>query len=134
METIKEVALKFIEWTKIKIRIHISERVIYFREGEVWWASLGINIGHEQDGKNQNFERPLLIIKKFNQYVLWAIPLTSQIKEENIYYHQYESGGRKYAAVLTQLRLLSSKRLLRKIGVFPATDYEQIRTKIRNLI
>ncbi|MEK9183120.1 MAG: hypothetical protein AAB849_01275 [Patescibacteria group bacterium] len=59
MEIIKEVALKFIEWTKIKIRIHISERVIYFREGEIWWASLGINIGHEQDGKNQNFERPI---------------------------------------------------------------------------
>ena len=126
--------MKFIEWTKIKIRIYISERVIYFREGEVWWTSLGANIGHEQDGKNQNFERPILILKKFNQYALWAIPLTSQIKEGNIYYHQYELGGQKYAAVLTQLRLISSKRLLRKIHVFPAADYEQIRTKIRYLI
>jgi len=114
MEIFEEVALKFIEWTKIKIRIQISERVIYFREGEVWWASLGANIGHEQEGKNQNFERPILILKKFNQYVLWAIPLTSQTKEKNIYYHQYELGDQKYAAVLTQLRLISSKRLLKK--------------------
>ncbi len=62
------VIKKFIAWTKLKIKIYISERVIYFREGEIWWASLGANIGYEEDGKNENFERPILIFKKFNQF------------------------------------------------------------------
>lgn len=131
---IGEELLRFVEWTKLKIKIHVSERVLYFREGEIWWVSLGANIGHEQDGKNQNFERPILVLRKFNEHLLWALPLTSQVKEENKYYHQYEFGGEIFAAVLTQLRLLSSKRLLRKIGVFSLEDFEHIREKIRKLI
>jgi mRNA interferase MazF len=67
----------FIEWTKIKIRIHVSERVLYFKQREIWWASLGCNIGHEEDGKNIMFERPVLIVKKFNHHLLWVLPLTS---------------------------------------------------------
>ncbi len=129
-----EIIKKFIEWTKLKIRIHIAERVIYFREGEIWWASLGANIGHEQEGKNQNFERPIVIIRKFNQHVLWAIPLTTKLKDDNPYYHYYEFGGKKYAAVLTQLRLISSKRLLRKLGIFPNVDFKLVKEKIRNLL
>jgi len=131
---IKEDLKRFVEWTKLKIKIHISKRVIYFREGEIWWASLGANIGHEQDGKNQNFERPILVLRKFNQYVLWVVPLTSQSKENNVYYYHYELGREKYAVVLTQLRLISSKRLLRRIGMFPMEDYEKVRLEIRKLI
>jgi len=39
---------KFFEWTKLKIRIHISNRIIYFKEREIWWSSLGLNIGYEE--------------------------------------------------------------------------------------
>ena len=27
---------------------------IFFREKEVWWIALGVNIGFEQDGKGKN--------------------------------------------------------------------------------
>ncbi|MBI5229979.1 MAG: type II toxin-antitoxin system PemK/MazF family toxin [Candidatus Magasanikbacteria bacterium] len=107
---------KFIAWTRLKIKINVTERVFYFREGEIWWASLGANIGHEEDGKNDNFERPVVVLKKFNQYVLWALPLTSQIKEGNRYYYKYELNGKQFSAVLSQLRLISSKRLLRRVA------------------
>ncbi len=70
----KENLIKFIEWTKLKIRIQISEEEpVYFREKEIWWASLGVNIGYEQDGKNRNFERPVLVLKKFNKNILLAL-------------------------------------------------------------
>lgn len=130
----KEGVEKFIEWTKLKIRLHISLHEIYFREGEIWWASLGVNVGHEQDGKNENFERPILILKKFNQHVLWAVPLTSQVKEDNPYYIKYKLGENVYAAVISQLRLVSSKRLRRKIGMFLAEDFERVRQEIKKLI
>lgn len=130
----KEGVEKFVEWTKLKVRLHISERNVYFREGEIWWASLGANIGHEQDGKNEKFERPVLVLRKFNQYILWAIPLTSKIKEDNLYYIQYRLGDKIYAAVISQLRLISSKRLLRKIGMFSADDYKKVKESIRRLV
>ncbi len=53
----------FVNWTKRKIRHHINKNNIYFYEGQIWWAALGKNIGYEIDGKNENFNRPVLIIK-----------------------------------------------------------------------
>ena len=85
----EEILGRFVAWIKIKAKIHISDRLVYFREGEIWWVNLGANIGHEEEGKNDNFERPILILKKFNKHLLWAIPLTTQIKEGNLYYHIY---------------------------------------------
>ena len=64
MKITEEIIRIFGSWTKLKIRLHVSEdEPVYFREKEIWWASLGANIGYEQDGKNDNFERPVLILK-----------------------------------------------------------------------
>ncbi|MCK5510676.1 type II toxin-antitoxin system PemK/MazF family toxin [Candidatus Parcubacteria bacterium] len=115
----KESLIKFIEWTKLKIRIQISEEEpVYFREKEIWWASLGVNIGYEQDGKNRNFERPVLILKKFNKNILLALPITSKDKTGK-YYYQFKYDGVKYSIILSQIRLISNKRLLRRLRMFP---------------
>jgi hypothetical protein len=74
----KKFLVQFVEWTKLKIRIHCLEKVPrYFKERGIWWTSLGVNIGHEQNGKNEKFERPVLVLKRFNEYLLWVLPLTS---------------------------------------------------------
>ncbi len=36
------------------------------KEGEVWMSNLGKNIGFEQNGGGNNFSRPILVVKKFN--------------------------------------------------------------------
>jgi mRNA interferase MazF len=129
----KEEIVKFVEWTKLKIKIHLSEPSVYCHRGEIWWASLGANIGYEQDGKHENFERPVLILKTFNQHVLWALPLTSKPKA-NPYYYNFKFENREYAVILSQLRLISSKRLLRKIRILPAQDFIKVRELVKNLI
>lgn len=130
----KESLIKFIEWAKLKIRIHISEEEpVYFREKEIWWASLGVNIGYEQNGKNRNFERPVLVLKKFNKSILLALPITSKNKTGK-YYYQFEHNGAKYSIILSQIRLISSKRLLRKLRIFPDVEFEKARKFIKELI
>ena len=126
---------EFVDWARLKIRIHISEsnQDVYFKEREIWWVSLGINIGFEQDGKNNSFERPVLILKKFNKNVLWILPLTSKDKTGN-YYYQFEYNEQKYSIILSQLRLISSKRLLRKVRTFPEEDFKKVKTEIKNLL
>jgi mRNA interferase MazF len=124
----------FINWTKLKIRLHISERQpVYFREKEIWWASLGANIGYEQDGKNDKFERPILVLKKFSKDILWALPLTSKDKTGE-YYYQFEYNRKKYSVILSQIRLISSKRLLRKVRVLSDVEFEKVRNKFKNLV
>lgn len=134
MEGIKLITKLFVDWAKLKIRIHFSEKELYFREGEMWWLNLGFNIGHEQAGKNDSFERPVLILKKFNQHLLWAVPLTSKIKKDNPYYYKYKVDEDCFAVIVSQLRLVSSKRLCRKIGMFPAQDYFTVKQYIKNLL
>lgn len=125
----------FIQWTKIKIRLHfgVKSNKLYFKEREIWWASLGVNIGFEQDGKNINFERPILVLKKFGRETLWALPLTSKDRTGRFYY-QFEHQGQKYSAILSQLRLISSKRLLRKIRRLPENDFKAIKQGIKDLL
>lgn len=123
----------FKQWTKLKIKTHLSERIIYFREKEIWWASLGANIGFEQNGKNENFERPILVFRKFGKDMLWAIPLTSKDKE-GIFYFDIRHLGFKSSLILSQLKLLSSKRLIRKIGIIPANDFANIKDAVIKLV
>jgi mRNA interferase MazF len=129
-----DVIGKIIAWTKLKIRIHLSDPLIYFREGEIWWASIGENIGYEQNGKNDNFERPIVVVRKFGRHTLWAVPLSTKLKKDNSYYYHYYFEGVAYSAILIQLRLLSSKRLIRKIGMFPAEDFQKVKGAIKNFL
>jgi mRNA interferase MazF len=111
----REKLEKMVEWTKLKMRIHSNEeRIIYFNEREIWWASIGINIGNEIDGKNGYFERPVLVLKKINPNSLLVIPITTQDKQ-GYYYLELGSETGKDIFILSQMRLISSKRLIRKM-------------------
>ena len=114
--------MSFDKWNDLKKSLDSRKKLKYFSEREIWWCSLGKNIGHEQDGKNDLFERPVLIIKQFNLRLFWAIPLTSKLKKHK-FYHQYKFNGIKYSAVLSQVRMLDVNRLQRKIGHLNKKDF-----------
>lgn len=131
MKITEEIIRIFSAWTKLKIRLHISEKdPVYFREKEIWWANLGANIGYEQDGKNDNFERPVLILKKFNKDVLWTLPLTRTKKTNNKYYFQLKQGGEDSFVILSQIRLISSKRLSRKMRMIEKEEFDEIKKRM----
>lgn len=124
----------FFDWTKLKIRIHLTpDKKFYFHEREIWWASLGINIGFEQNGKHEIFERPILILKAFNRYLLWALPLTSKVKAGK-YYYLIECKNEKSVIILSQLRLISSKRLIRKIRKVPPSEFKEIKEILKSFL
>lgn len=123
----------FQKWHNKKKEIHENIETPYFYEREIWWCSLGVNIGFEQDGKNENFERPIVILRKFNKHVLWSVPLTSRQKFGK-YYFPFKFGEESSVAILSQLRLISSKRLLRKIGMMPEEDFEKIKNSIKSFL
>ena len=58
---------------------------VYVHERELWFANLGTNIGFEQDGRGDESLRPILVLRKFNNEVLWAPPLTRRDKPDNPY-------------------------------------------------
>lgn len=123
----------FQKWAIVKNRLEESKRVIYFKEREVWWCSLGLNVGFEQDGKDSQFERPVLIVRKFGKELFWALPMTSKDKSGK-YYYRFEHKGLAHSVILSQLRALSSKRLLRKVRKFPEKDFEEVRKSVKSFL
>ena len=97
-----------------------------FHEGEIWWMSLGANIGSEIDGKHENFERPGLVIKIISKQTMYILPLTSQIRSGK-YHMIILYGERTGSVVFSQARLISSKRLLRKISVISKEQLYEVK-------
>jgi mRNA interferase MazF len=114
----------------------LEERILpddfFFLEGEVWWAMLGVNIGHEIDGKNELFERPILVFRKLDENLLIALPLTSKQKEGERFYTLYYKGETR-TILLSQSRTISSKRLLRLIHRISNTEFITIQKQIITL-
>ncbi len=134
MEITQQLIEYFAKWTKLKIKIHVSEITnLYFYEREIWWASLGANIGFEQDGKKEEYSRPILVLKKFNKDVLWALPLTSKEKTGK-YYFETQYDNEKSFIILSQLHLVSSKRLLRKIRLLPEDEFLEVKRRVKEFL
>ncbi len=116
----------FDTWNERKKKLNERNEKTLFHEREVWWCSLGVNIGFEQDGTNEHFERPVLIIKKFNQDVLWILPLTRSLKINRYNYHLKQGEEKDSSVILSQMRLISSKRLLRKMRMISLDEFREV--------
>ncbi|MAE68555.1 hypothetical protein CL635_01975 [bacterium] len=118
-------------WFRQKESLHHSEHIPFFQCREMWFCHIGCNVGHEQDGKGKEWLRPVLILQKFNKHTFLGIPMTSKVKKGRHYFY-FTFDGREITAILSQVRLIDSKRLKRKIGeVDPATFKKLIRKSQR---
>jgi len=125
----------YTKWHPIKTRINnADEKRPFFHEREIWFCYLGENVGFEQDGQGDEFLRPVLILRKFNNEIFWGIPLTRTNKNSKYYYTFtfHESGPS--TAVLSQIRLVDARRLSRKIGDIAENDYEALTKKLKALL
>lgn len=123
----------FKTWHKIKLYLHNEKERPHFHEGEVWFCSLGENIGFEQDGRGKEFMRPVVIVRKFNKEVCWGLPLTKNPKRGK-YYFSFNLNGKTSTAILSQLKLIDSKRLNYRVGNVSDTDSAKIRKHLRQLL
>lgn len=125
----------FNRWNGVKQMAHgrSDTAELFFREKEIWWCMLGVNIGDEQDGKGCRLQRPVLIVKKFNQRIFLAIPLTTKVKTNPFYVPIYLSDGLPRCAIISQIRLLDIKRLTEKMHSVNDTDFVAIKKAIRGL-
>ena len=108
----------FDQWNALKKHIHQKRFLAFVHAREVWWCSLGLNVGTEQDGKHTAFERPVLILRKFNRESVLIAPITSRLKRTP-YYVRFPHDGIEYAVIISQVRLISTRRLRRRIFRMP---------------
>lgn len=106
----------YVGWYKLKSKLQTRSKLATFKEREVWWCSLGANIGDEQDGKHALFERPVIILRKYSSQLFTAVPLSTSVRKGE-FYVDISLKDVKSVALLSQIRTLSAKRLQRRIGI-----------------
>ena len=104
-----------------------EESRLFFRDGDIWWVRLGVNVGYETDGKSGEFTRPVIVLKKYNQYSFLAAPLTTAQRPNRYRLPIGIVGGKEASATLSQLRNIDSKRLVKKIAHVDADMLAAIR-------
>jgi len=121
-------------WNVVKQEVDNAAHTPTFKEREIWWCKIGINVGHEADGKSRFYNRPVLIVKKFNSRIFWGVAMTTKIKEDP-HYFLIDFQDRKQCVMLSHLRLYDSKRLQGKmIGTLSHKQFEAVKTALKELL
>ena len=124
----------FVGWYPVKSKLN-DRKPHYFKHREIWWCSTGVNIGAEQDGKNDKFERPVLIVRKFSNRLFLAVPLTTNLAETNNKIIEYvlikkTQKSVKRAFLINQMRVLDVARMHRKMGRVNKAVFDKIKMQI----
>lgn len=122
----------FDTWNKLKKQLDSRDEFPFASPREIWWCSMGLNVGVEINGKNENFERPVVIIRAYNTEMLKIVPLTTKLKVGK-FYLKLNTDVSESCAVLSQVRIISAKRLVRKVGKLSEKDFENIKKKLKEL-
>jgi mRNA interferase MazF len=112
---------------KKKKALNADAEPLYYHEGEIWWVHLGVNIGYEIDGKENNFARPVIVLRKYNKYSFLALPLTTSPRHSAWKLPLGLVAGKQAFAVMSQLRNIDSRRLYQKIGSLTSDDLRVVR-------
>ncbi len=123
----------FNQWHNLKQNLHNSRKIVVFKERDVVWASIGVNIGYEQDGKGKISSRPVLILKKYNKNLFFGIPLSTKIKEGSFFF-EFMLNNKLSSALLVQGRTYDAKRLENKIGMISQKDFSALKLKLKELL
>jgi len=126
----------FDKWNKEKQKLDEEDYSTenFPQPGEVWMCVVGKNIGFEQNGSGENFSRPVAVIAKFNNKMLWVVSLSTKQKEFNFYHNFTDPNNQKVSAIIAQLKLVSSKRLKRKMYNLSEVDFKNILQKIKSFL
>lgn len=122
------------QWIEIAYALDVLTERLSFSEGEIWLCHFGLNVGHEQMGKGNDFLRPGIIVKKFYNDFCWIVPLTHNNKATKYYHRIKFENDNKSSAVLSQMRAMDAQRLYQLVGRISERDLRRITEKLRTLI
>jgi mRNA interferase MazF len=121
-------------WNIQKQDIHNLGKNKLYRSRDIWWCNLGINIGFEQDGTGERNGRPVLILKGLSKNICMVIPLTTSLKKHSMRICLGKLEGKDASAIISQIRVVDTKRFVNKIGKLEKEKFEEIRKVVKNLI
>lgn len=124
MET--EKSSKYDEWNEQKKKLADSDKRIFFKEGEIWWCSLGMNLGEEVYGKGKAFRRPVVVLRKVTGSSCIVLPTTSQ-KKDGSWYHKIEVDGVVRFVMMHQIKFIATKRFGSRVASMSQKEFQELK-------
>lgn len=124
----------FDSWNEKKKHIHKNKKAPFYHERELWWCALGINIGFEQDGSGKEDSRPILVLKGLSSQTCLVIPLTTSLHNHPLRPSVGIVENKKAHALLSQIKVIDTKRLIRKIGYLDQKIFQQVRKIAKDML
>ncbi len=122
-------------WNEQKKKTNASEEYLpLYYEREVRWCRLGVNIGFEQDGTGRGYSRPVVILKGFSRRVCLVIPLTTSTKKNKYHFALGKIEDVEAFGIISQLRLIDTRRLDQHIGVVGKETFKGIRKAVKDML
>lgn len=124
---------RFLEWIGLKEKLHnVRYKPPLVSQGDIWWVSVGENVGSEVNGKSNLFSRPVVIFKKLAHGFYFVIPTTTKIREGS-WYVKFRQHDKEMVACLHQAKAIDYRRLSLKLGTLDDEDYERIKSGFSKL-
>jgi len=121
---------KFNKWNSLKKQLHNKKKIIKFSNGNIYFMSIGKNIGYEVYGKDELFLRPVLVYKKLTKTTFLGIPLTSQNKEGSYYFSFNYKKDKRSTAMLHQMKVFDIRRSAYYSGYIKLKDFAQLKERV----
>lgn len=120
-------------WNEQKKRLDETERKLFFKEGEIWWCSVGRNIGEEVYGKGDAFRRPVAILKKLSGNTCVVLPTTSKPRDGS-WFHSIHVSGKDRWVMMNQIRFISGNRLWVRESSLSTSQFSELKKSVAFLL
>tara|TARA_B100001564_G_scaffold342670_1_gene338522 strand:- start:484 stop:873 length:390 start_codon:yes stop_codon:yes gene_type:complete len=125
----------YFSWATFKHKLNglRLNKIPLFSEREIWWCSIGLNVGFEIFGKSDIYTRPVLIIKKYGRNTFLGLPISSSTKDSFYRYH-INSSKIQGDLLLDQPRVMDARRLSTRIQKLGKHEFSLIREALKETI
>ena len=123
----------FDSWNEVKKKTNIEPPRLYTIR-EIWWCRIGVNVGTEQDGKGDEYARPCVILRGFGADACMVIPLTTSTRKHTLRVSVGLVEGQQARANLSQMRVVDTRRLVRKVGFLDKKAYLKLKKAAKDML
>lgn len=123
----------FDKWNEKKKWLENRQKSFLFKEGDIWWCSVGINVAVESCGKGKDFQRPVLVYRKLSKYSFIGLPITTKPKFGDSFCEIEILNARRWV-LLAQIRAFSVNRFQHRILMLDKKNFTLIKQKLKQLL
>jgi mRNA-degrading endonuclease toxin of MazEF toxin-antitoxin module len=128
----------FDRWAELKKTLHFETIRPQFEERDIWWCSLGVNVGFEVDGKNKDdrrplFLRPVLVLRKLSKETFIGIPLTTRQKRGS-WYMPIVVSNKQVNLIFSQIKVFDAKRMHHLLEKVAPPKFKEVKNNFKNFL